>query len=207
METARFQGGQVRMAGSLETSGRQYARNKRIEIERETSSFYDELFAPTPSSAAANQQQKQQNNKSKSNQISPSNNRLYKSTNDFNADTSSDELNRSIDRGSPQRRMPNNFRREPSRDSDLESSSYWKNRRGSPLKNNNIKLTNLTKSSKPLSNRTNSNELITSRSVTDHNTARNRSPDRSTTRNSSPVQPRSDDEDNRSRRKSISKRV
>lgn len=189
------------MAGSLETSGRQYARNKRIEIERETSSFYDELFAPTPSSAAANQQQKQQTK----NKISPSNNRLYKSTHDFHADTSSDEMSRSIDRRSSPRRVPNNLRREPSRDSDLESSGFRKNRHPSPRKNFNF--TNETRTSKTLSNRTNSSDLITARSTNDYNKAANRSPDRSTTRNSSPVLQRSDDEDNRSRRKSISKRV
>lgn len=110
METSRFQGGQVRTAGSLETSNRKYVRNNRIEIERETSSFYDELFAPSRSSAMSQQKQT----------ISPSNNRLYKSTNDFNAADNSDSPNQRRRNGSPQR----NLRRDLSQDSDLESASF-----------------------------------------------------------------------------------
>jgi hypothetical protein len=43
-QTLRFNTGQVRQAGSLETSGRKIVRNSRVEIERESTSMYDDLF-------------------------------------------------------------------------------------------------------------------------------------------------------------------
>lgn len=63
--------GQVRMAGSLETSNRRVNRNHLIEIDRESTSLYDELFpesrARTPGTRAPRKEEPKKNK----NPISP----------------------------------------------------------------------------------------------------------------------------------------